>query len=94
MRRLTSAATGAALVVLVTGCADEIVRGLEHDGEIDSYDAIGPDDVWTSEYSVNDGDAYIRFDGEQMEPEVRYGGEDLENGITEAATTAGYQDTP
>lgn len=67
-----------------------LVRDLKSRGEIDSFKAVEPDEGWSIQYSVDGGDAILRFRGDELEYEVRKAADELEDAIKAAAVRAGY----
>ena len=68
----------------------EMVRDLQSSGAIDDFTSITPEDGWESEYSLDGGDANIRFRGSEMEYEVVRYEEDLRNAIETTARDEGF----
>lgn len=68
----------------------QMVRELKSSGAIDSFNAIEPEEGWDTEYSLNDGDAHIRFRGSQMEYGVRKYDDDLREAIESEARSEGF----
>lgn len=67
-----------------------MVRQLESTNAIDNFKAIEPEDGWDTEYSLNDGDAHIRFRGTEMEYGVRSYDGDLRDAIEGEARREGF----
>lgn len=67
-----------------------MVRQLKSSGAIDSFKAIESKDGWDSEYSLNDGDAHIRFRGTEMEFGVQSYDTDLRDAIESEAHNEGF----
>jgi hypothetical protein len=68
----------------------EMVRELKSSGAIDNFTAIEPEDGWETEYSLNDGDAHIRFRGSELEYGVGSYDDDLRDAIESEAREAGF----
>jgi hypothetical protein len=67
-----------------------MVRQLKSSGAIDNFNAILPEDDWETEYSLNDGDAHIRFRGNEMESSVPRYDDDLSDAIEAGAHREGF----
>lgn len=72
----------------------EIVRNLKRSGAINSFEAITPEGGYDSEYSLNDGDGYIRFDSDGLEYELPSYEGDLKRAIEQEAQRSGFSATP
>jgi hypothetical protein len=68
----------------------EMVRQLKSNGAIDNFEAIAPEDGWETEYSLNDGDAHIRFRGNEMEYGMRSYDHELRDAIESEARSEGF----
>ena len=68
----------------------EMVRDLQSRGAIDDFTAVEPETGWDSEYSLDGGDAQIRFRGSEMEYGVRSYDEELRDAIESEAQEAGF----
>jgi hypothetical protein len=72
----------------------EMVRNLEASGAIETFKAITPEGGYDSEYSLNDGDGYIRFNGDGMEYQVPAYEDDMKRAIEREARQSGFGDVP
>jgi hypothetical protein len=68
----------------------EMVRALRSSSAIDSFKAVAPEQGWDSEYSINDGDAHVRFRGTSMEVVVDNYDNDLRDAIDAEARSEGF----
>lgn len=71
-----------------------MVRHLKESRAIAEFKAITPEDGYDSEYSLNDGDGYIRFKGDGMEYEVPSYEDKMRAKIEAEAERAGFADSP
>jgi hypothetical protein len=49
----------------------EMVRALQRAGAIDAFEAIEPEDGWDSEYSLDRGEAHLRFRGDRHDDDLK-----------------------
>lgn len=68
----------------------QIVRDLKSAGDIDNFEAVEPDSGWRTEYSLNNGDAHIRFNGSRMEIDARSYETELVDSIDRVAQAHGF----
>lgn len=68
----------------------EMVRDLKSAGDIDDFKAVEPADGWQTEYSLDDGSAHIRFDGDRMEVDAKSYETDLADSIGRVARAGGF----
>ena len=68
----------------------QMVRDLKSANDIDNFEAVEPKSGWSTEYSLNDGDAHIRFADSRMEFDAASYETDLADAIERVAEADGF----